>query len=64
MEASRRTDGNINLWANNKSSIVVCMLIRNKEIVARISVNAKIEIYTNAKENDIENENSRFFVKF
>ena len=64
MEPSRRTDGNINLWANNKTAIVVCMLIRNKEVVARISVHAKIEIYTNAKENDIENENSRFFVKF
>lgn len=64
MESSRRTDGNINLWANNKTAIVVCMLIRNKEVVARISVHAKIEIYTNAKETDIENENSRFFVKF
>lgn len=53
MDPSRRADSNINLWANNKTSIVVCMLIRNKEVVARVSVQAKIEIYTNAKENDI-----------
>jgi asparagine N-glycosylation enzyme membrane subunit Stt3 len=40
------------------------MLISNKKIIASVSTHARIEIYTNAKENDLKNENNRFFVKF
>jgi hypothetical protein len=40
------------------------MLVQNKQIIAQISTYATIEIYTNAKETDLSNENNRFFVKF
>lgn len=64
LQASHRSDGNTNLWNNTKPIIVVCMLIQNKQILAQISTSAIIEIYTNAKESDLENENNRFYVKF
>jgi hypothetical protein len=64
MEASKRTDGTITLWGTNKTMIVICALVRNKQILAKISTQAKIEIYTNAKENDLSNANTRYYVKF
>lgn len=64
MRFSRREDATLNLWSNNQTIIVVCMLIRNKIPISKISVHAKVEIYTNIKENGKDNENSLFFVKF
>jgi hypothetical protein len=49
MEPSQRSDNNINLWSTSKSMIVICMLVRDKEVMAKVSVHAKLEIYTNAK---------------
>jgi hypothetical protein len=64
LQASHRADGNTNLWNNTKQIIVVCMLVRNKEIIAQVSTHARIEIFTNATETDLDNANNKFFVKF
>lgn len=63
-QASHRFDGNTNLWNKTEPIIIVCMLISNKEIIAQVSTHARIEIYTNAKETDLENKDNRFYIKF
>lgn len=44
--------------------IVVCSLLVNKKVIARMSVQAKYEIYSNVKIAQLGTDKAKYFLKF
>lgn len=63
MEGGIREDRNYTLWANENSAFMTCLLIRNKQLIGKFSIKAKLDIYTNLAPNEEMTSASRIFVK-